>query len=157
MQTLETVRETMKVRVFYCKNTSGMFGDHLLVGEDGNPLPLNTPTSSTKIYDGQTGAMRLHWVDNIPTEVNFATDYALMWTERVPTYNCTNTSIAERTFAKFNDYERNPLSAENDGQSIVSTSGTHHTSMSIGDIVVVGHLPYIVKNEGFEALGFEVA
>lgn len=91
------------------------------------------------------------------TEAEFKENYSLMFTLPEVVRSEGDLSIAEEMFSVFNDYTRNPLSVENGGQTIVRESKTAHTSMSVGDIVVVGKTPYIVKNEGFEMLTFEVA
>ena len=98
----------------------------------------------------------------ILTEAEFKSNYALMWASDTNMIHelqgRTEESMCNFLFEVFNSYELNPLSSGfgPEGQAIVRESLTAHTSMSNGDIVVVGSKPYIVANEGFEALSFEV-
>ncbi len=56
-------------------------------------------------------------------------------------------------FAKYNTYSNNPYSDENDeGQTMLRSSGAHHTSMSVNDLICIDNTYYIVKNHGFEAI-----
>jgi hypothetical protein len=96
----------------------------------------------------------------VPTEQDFAELYTKVY--EFPTfYGYANLDQlleqCESLFARFNDYLRNPLSADNGGQANLRATGAAHTSMSVGDIVVIGDAPFIVRGEGFEALPWRVA
>lgn len=136
------------VRVFYSKNAARMFGDRMYVTADGKPLPLNLAVGSPRLV----GA---HWVDSVPAKEDFTAEYSLMWSGYAAGLG-SDLNVCERMFSRFNDYDENPLSAENGGQGVVHASGAHHTSMSVGDLVVVGSKVYIARDQGFELLTFEV-
>ena len=62
--------------------------------------------------------------------------------------------LLEHLWGQFNDDgygAKNPL-ATPQGQAKVKASGTHHTSMSIGDVIKVGTNYYIAVSVGFAKL-----
>ena len=61
--------------------------------------------------------------------------------------------VLEKLFALYNDAgsEPNPLSSD-EGQNRVRASGTHHTSMSVGDVVYLKGKYWIVAGVGFKEL-----
>lgn len=58
----------------------------------------------------------------------------------------------EKIFAKYNNYETNPYSAENNGQKIIKQKDVLHTSMMVGDVIKVEDDYYIVGSVGFKKL-----
>ena len=59
----------------------------------------------------------------------------------------------DRLFAKYNHYDTNPYSSDNDpGQKILKRLNLHHTSMSIGDMIKVGNKFFIVASIGWRQI-----
>jgi hypothetical protein len=69
--------------------------------------------------------------------------------EEVDTLNL-NESL-EKIFAKYNQYDKNPYSSENNGQHIIKEKDVLHTSMMVGDVIKVKDY-YIVASVGFKKL-----
>ena len=89
----------------------------------------------------------------IPTEDEFYKHYALVLNDVIYP-DCAD--LCERLFGMLNEDHRNPLSSKT-GQSKLRSLGASHTSMSVGDIIVINRTPYITRNEGFEMIqDFEV-
>lgn len=59
---------------------------------------------------------------------------------------------AERLFADYN-CEENPLASE-ENQARLKQLGVKHTSMSVGDIIIIDDVPHIVANTGFHIINF---
>ena len=59
--------------------------------------------------------------------------------------------VAEKIFAIYNDYTLNPLSAQNSmpKQNLLRISGAGHTSMTVGDAILIGDKFYIADMVGF--------
>jgi hypothetical protein len=55
----------------------------------------------------------------------------------------------ERLFSKYNSDDGNPLGTDA-GQQKVRVSGTHHTSMSVLDIIKIGTKYYMVAGQGWK-------
>ena len=120
-------REQVKVRVFYFKR-------------------------------GQEVSMKYMVEGKTPTAEDFKTDYAQVQALKIkPDTDAAKDDIvlAERMFAMFNSDTVNPLGTPG-GQQIIRSLDVGHTSMSMGDIVVIGETPFIVRGEGFEKLPFSV-
>ena len=58
----------------------------------------------------------------------------------------------EDVYAKYNNYDANPYSAQNGGQQVLKEIGVNHTSMMVGDVIKVGEEYYVVSGFGFKKL-----
>ena len=88
-----------------------------------------------------------------PTKQDFDLDYVRVWD------SCT--AIGERDILAtyvtyFNSDTQNPLGTP-EGQKKIRELDASHTSMSDGDIVIIGRTPYILTEIGFQMMDFEVA
>lgn len=81
-------------------------------------------------------------VINLPIEM-FRKYWVLMATEWIG-----NEDYLERLFEKYNT-DNNPLGTDA-GQQKVKKSGTHHTSMSVLDIIKIGSKYFMVAGAGFK-------
>lgn len=118
-----------KADIYYLslKNVSGEFYSKFLFGI--NNITMNEIISYyVKIY-----------TDNIPNTVDINNDKSVY-------------DFLESSFQKFNDPDCNPLTSQEFQNTIIMNK--LHTSMSIGDIIVVAGNYYCVSGEGFNKILF---
>lgn len=95
-----------------------------------------------------------YWGDESIKEIGLSKEFFNEHWKELPiaeTINDDSESSLESLFAKYNDYDANPLSHQNGGQGIVKQLGVH-TSMSIEDIIEVGGIFYMVFGVGFKRI-----
>lgn len=67
--------------------------------------------------------------------------------------SCACDGDFEKIFIKYNSYVNNPYSADNDpGQEILTGLGVKHTSMSVGDVIKVDGVYWIIAGVGYKRL-----
>ena len=118
--------------------------------------PSEMTQDGTKLYN------RLHLRKNISaTTFSLSKSQFNKWQFLInyETYDETKTKyndnykILNDIFYRYNRYDTNPLSDNNDnGQTKIKNSPVMHTSMSVGDIISINKTYYIVVNFGFKEI-----
>lgn len=81
----------------------------------------------------------------------FKEGWAKVKTEEV---SSSRSKELERIWDKYQRYNTNPLSSENNGQDILDRKNVNHTTMSKGDVIKVEDRYYIAAGWGFLRLYF---
>jgi hypothetical protein len=111
----------------------------------GYDNPEMKAEENNELYNKLTGRDRNKTQVTIDPE-RFEEDWAFVSEEEV---SSSSTAELEDIWTKYNRYNVNPLSAENNGQHIIEDAGVNHTSMSIGDVIRVEDRYYIAARTGF--------
>ena len=102
----------------------------------------------------------LHTYDSSDRDVVLKYSYVKQLLTKLPKKeSVTSTEIDnldfDRIFAKYNDYTRNPYSSDNDvGQKTLKRLKVRHTSMSVGDMLKINNIFFVVANRGFKIVKF---